>query len=876
MKGPLKLSLAIALALGVADAFALGLGQIQVKSGLNEPLNAEIPVLAGTPGEAVGLHVDLASAEDFARVGLNRAHVTLPLEFSVGNNARGDTVIKISTKEIVREPFLDFLVEVNWAKGKLLREYTVLLDPPVMAPAVKGSAVTSSAPVKDHEAAVAQKLPEEKPAKGKGKQVNAAKAEAPKPVAAKPAPAEKPKSKPAVAAHPAGANDYGPVAQGETLSEIARATRPDEATNFNKMMLALLKANPNAFYKDNINALKRGAILRIPTPDEIKATGSLSEVAAAVHSQNAAWAAGSVSSKPTLLADTGASTVASKPVKDKAKGKAEKVEKPIKTDSAKDDNERLALVPPRVGKDSLAKAERPGASGSGSANTPDTKAELARTKESLTAREQEASELKSRVKELEDIKGKSERLITFKDSEIAELQRKLKELQDESKKPATVAAPAATKPVESSGNKSSDPAASKPADSTKPVDATRAGQKNDKLTATEIWGDTGTANDKTATATKPAATASGSNPVSANPSTDAASTATGSTNAATATPSPATDSPAATTTENASTGTAVPPASTTTPIPPSETPATTKLSPAPIAPPEPPWYLDPVTLYAGGGGLLLLGLLAMLKFMRRPKPMPALGMDDSFDEEHESEQAPHPNIDEEHALIDQINRYPHDAALHLELLNFYYAHRDTAKFEEAAEAMYGNIADPTQPEWQHARTMGEELAPHNPLFGGEPDLSAMAGSNHHETETDYTHTDFSNTTTEPHAQMFHFDETDEPAAKSDRDDFDFALTDAPPSEPARPAHDDLSFDLPVSAPARAEPASAPARAPFPVKPTDDEFFAAEDAIGTKLDLAKAYLDMGDPEGARSMLEEVLNEGNDEQKKEARKLIADIK
>src|SRR5882724_8002045 len=141
MSGPSKLSLVIALALIGGNAFALGLGSIQVKSGLNQPLDAEIGVTADSPAEASGLTVNLASAEDFQRVGLSRARVSMPIDFSVATNGRGQPVIKLTTKDIVREPFLDFLVEVNWPNGKLLREYTVLLDPPVIAP-VRGSGVT--------------------------------------------------------------------------------------------------------------------------------------------------------------------------------------------------------------------------------------------------------------------------------------------------------------------------------------------------------------------------------------------------------------------------------------------------------------------------------------------------------------------------------------------------------------------------------------------------------------------------------------------------------------------------------------------------------------------------------------------------------------
>ena len=293
MKRPLQLSLAIALALGVTDAFALGLGTIQVRSGLNQPLNAEIPVIQGSPGEAEGLIVQLASAEDFDRVGLSRSGIGVPIEFSLGKSASGETIIRITSKEIVREPFLGFLVEANWPKGRLLREYTVLLDPPVMAPAVKGSSAIAVA-ARDAERAQTQTLP-------------AAKAP-PATVAARPTPAAPaaiapaPMPKAVAAPRTAASGEYGPVAAGETLGEVARATRPNESVSVNQMMLALLKHNPGAFYRENINALKRGAVLRIPSADEISAMLRHAKQRPAC-APDRGWRSGNATA-PTLVADT--------------------------------------------------------------------------------------------------------------------------------------------------------------------------------------------------------------------------------------------------------------------------------------------------------------------------------------------------------------------------------------------------------------------------------------------------------------------------------------------------------------------------------------------------------------------------------------------
>ncbi len=905
MKGPVKLSLAVALALACSNAFALGLGTIQVKSGLNQPLDAEIPVLTESAAEATELTVDLASAEDFERVGLNRARLTVPLEMAVTTNARGQTVIKVTTKEAVREPLIDFLIVANWTKGKVLREYTVLLDPPITAPPARGAPATV-APVAEKPAAAPQPLAQPKPAPPP----KAAPPEPKPPVAASqkppkktapPPPAPAPAAAPKPAAQSTAANDYGPVAAGETLSEIARATRPDEKTNINQMMLALLKANPKAFYQDNINALKRGAILRIPNSDDIRAAGAIHEAVAQVHSQNEAWTSKAPVTSPTLVAHTGTPATAA----------------PAKTGGAdaggKQAQERLALVPPRAGKSDAA-SDRAGAAGGTGKDDAATKAELARTKEALTSREQEAAELKSRVKQLEDLGSKDQRLLTMKDSEIAELQAKLKDLQG---KTAASAAAAAKTPVATTA---APPAAA-------------AGKPEQKVTAKDIWGDMSAADkaaaekaatDKsaaakpaagTATATPPAATAatttpapSSTTPPTATPSTTpsastspVASTTTPPTTSSTATTSsPATTSPATDTAASTSPSPATSPASptdttaaVTTPASSTDSsaskPATTAVAPvkstpaAKVAPLEPagePFYKNQNVLLGGGAALLLVGLLALMRFMRKPKPFAVGGAVGG-----EGDLGPDA-VHEEERLLDTLRNDPGNSAASLELLRHYYARGDAARFEDAAEQMHAHLADPAAPEWDEVLAMGAVLAPHNPLFGEV----AMAG---HEDGEAHAHVESPDefVFSEPmHTQAGTFDDRplhaeNEPVATEERFDFDLPVRaeDTPPDTETL-LHEPLpdfarEHEMHAAETGTEHHVEVPHVEPQPehtlVAPAD-ELFVSEDAIGTKLDLAKAYLDMGDPEGARSMLDEVMSEGNDSQKDEARKLLAEIK
>lgn len=874
MKRSLHLPLAIALALGATNALALGLGPVHVNSRLNEPLNAEIPVIQGTAGEAEGLLANLAGAEDFERVGLNRSRLTVPLEFAVTKNARGEVFIKITSKEPVRDSFLDVLVEANWPKGRLLREYAILLDPPATAPATtRGTAVAGAAPGAPGSVALVKREP-------RPDRSTAAAA----PRAPKPAPAAAAEPKPSKTS---AAGEYGPVESGETLSAIARAEGATGVTH-SQMMLALLKHNPNAFYKNNINALKRGAILRIPSAAEAKEIGSASEAAAQAQAQIEDWRGGRAS--PTLVADTGGKPAEPAAAAEKSKPSAKT------TAAAKPSSERLELVPPKAGKDSLAMADRPG-TGGGSAAMAEIKAELSRAKEALTARDQETGELKSRVRELEDLKGKNDRLISLKDSEIAELQRKLREMQDASAKggaakPAAAAtaaptAPAAIAPAAkpaSDGGKSppskdeiwgnADAAAAKPAaDAAKPAETHSAGD----------------AAKPAAAATTAASAVSTTVPLPGTPATST-STPASTPPAGTAATAPTSPAPSAPTTSTATTPTAAAPAATP-PKPagattPPKTAAKPKPKPAPVA--SAPWYEEPWVLpsaLGGGALLLLLGLFGMRK--RKPaaaaergsiasafgdSPLSAAGAEAAADSAYDTEES---------SLREQIARDPANLGLRLELLSIHYAERATDKFEAAAAEMHAYVSDPTQPEWQEAMAMGQEIAPHNPLFSAARHSAAEAFENS-------ARADFS---APSHAATFErsnelvddfateFEPIAEPLAQPTHAEsrLGFGLGEetfrshAPDASPAAAKHDDgFSFDLP---PLDFEPKPAAVEASAQI---DEDYFSGEDAVGTKLDLAKAYMDMGDPEGARSMLDEVIAEGSEAQKAEAQRLLAEVR
>src|SRR5580658_2979192 len=125
-------------------SWALGLGEIHLNSALNEPMKAEIDLIAATPEELTALRADLASRDAFTRYGIDRPPFLSTMTFKVGKSKDGRDVLLVRSTDAIPEPFVTFLVEVNWARGRLMREYTVLLDPPVYTP---GESASSSAPV---------------------------------------------------------------------------------------------------------------------------------------------------------------------------------------------------------------------------------------------------------------------------------------------------------------------------------------------------------------------------------------------------------------------------------------------------------------------------------------------------------------------------------------------------------------------------------------------------------------------------------------------------------------------------------------------------------------------------------------------------------
>ncbi|MGA7297337.1 MAG: FimV/HubP family polar landmark protein, partial [Rhodanobacteraceae bacterium] len=619
---------------------------------------------------------------------------------------------------------------------------------------------------------------------------------------------------------------------GDSVWSIAKRSTA-RAGNINRMMVAIQRANPDAFYKDNINALKKGAVLRIPARadmDQINASDARSEV----QRQNLAWSNPGAAT-PSMMAASSRTATAGARNRNAPSGS------------------RLDLVPPG-GSDSSGAGRSGVAAGSGQAAVAGIKQELSRSREALASEKQRSDDLATRVKDLEGIRDNNQRLLKLKNAQIAQLQEKLAKANEA--QPATAASSKALREDIFDANKG----AAATSDASAAKSASVAGAAPSTAMAATV------AAPETAVAASSKAPASPAISDKAKPDQAKAS----------------------------------------------------KLKPvSEKTVPAKPWYMQTWAWIIGA--LVILGLILFGFLGRRGKG--ADSRQDRLsgalaDDAHGGDEGLVDDSEDEYALLEEIEQHPDELSLHLELASLYYAHRDQDKFEGAAEAMYAHVDDPEQPEWQQVRAMGEELCPDHPLFAelhsdghgaqdSDSELAAMVeeDQNHHD--------DDKASAGDGHGYNFDFDLTPAGAGARDNEDSpDHDPVDSDRHEPADDTDDEDLLSLSTLEPTRSSgdaDASAPvdefdtdailaeATPESPEVPDDPEPAASEDdettiddvvqaaddddfssnPVDTKLDLARAYQDMGDDEGARAMLEEVLQEGSDAQKDAARKLLDDL-
>lgn len=389
------------------SASALGLGQIEVKSRIGQPLLAEIPIVTTDPSELEQLQVALASPDTFARIGLRPPiGIIADLQFTQALDARGNPVIRVTSTQSVDEPLLTFLVEVDWGQGRLVREYSALIDTPrtVSAPLQPDiAAPTVEAPALIERPAEPAETVATEPTEGEPA-ASDAQAIAPQQVAAAPAPVSRPAFD--------GTGDYE-VRRGDTLSAIA--ARAAGNGTLDQTMIALLRANPDAFIGGNINRLKAGAVLRMPGGDAMTELDA-QQASAIVHAQIQEWRASRQAAPQPADADVAAASASTS-----VQGQADATD----STAPRIAGARLEIVPPGAS-DATKAGTQSGISAGGEGAM--LQQELT-TQETLAAREAETEELKGRVAELEKLQQQQQQLIAMKDSELAAAQQRLAETQ---------------------------------------------------------------------------------------------------------------------------------------------------------------------------------------------------------------------------------------------------------------------------------------------------------------------------------------------------------------------------------------------------------------------------------------------------------------
>jgi len=930
-----------------ATALALGLGDIQTGSALNQAFEAEVELLSVDPAELDGVRVRLAPPEAFQRAGVDRPFFLSGLKFTPQLNAAGKTVVRVHSDKPIREPFLNFLVEVQWPKGKLVREYTVLLDPPTTLD-------RRPAPVA-------------------------------RPQSAAPAAISMPSEAPRTAAPSASAvmpDEYGPVQDSETLWGISRKLRPDGAS-LAQTLMALYKANPNAFARGDINRLQKGRILRVPDRDEVFALSRREaevayraelDAAMASRTQPAASAAPAddVAAAAAAAADSGSSTAASS-------GSA----------APSGDASELRIATPRPEGEGVAGAGDDAATEAATAE--DLKNALMLARENAETSRLATDNLRTEVSTLEQQLADMQRLLSLKDDQLAQLQANV---QEGSQQPAADGMPADAEVEAEAGAEA------------------------------EAEADTAAAMDS---AVEPAADTM--------PDTDASAVTGGVTAPLQASDSVAADMTGADQEAEASVA-AEPPVQ----EPVQEEAAATPAEAEPAAGMEVPaatsgmqGLLDRLMsntgLLAGAAAAVLALLLGLLLFLRRRKPeadeddvselveddldesilmepsegdaldmdaadaAPA-GNDTSFlsefsasdmhslaDETSEVDPVSEADVyiaygryDQAEDLLSQaLSREPERMALKFKLLEVYYANRNIAAFTACAQELADAGQDGVDTgAWQRVCDMGRDLAPDYPLFSAdavamqdeslpnfepsEPagidplsafneesilnipsldegkagDQGTVDAHSEHVAENELDLTLDLDDLSMPHSisqddesleglesiELELPDLDKDPAKKSIASDvsddslildldtsLDDSLVDEGPEQGVDDGLDaeslqaqleelsdltDLDDELSqltadFEGTSEPTPAAEPEVLAMPedagmdmdVPPPFAEQMAEEDEVQTKLDLAIAYVEMGDKDGARSILDEVRAEGSSDQQAEAEKLLADI-
>ncbi|MEP4485029.1 MAG: FimV/HubP family polar landmark protein [Halioglobus sp.] len=266
------------------SVWALGLGDITLESFLNEPLKAQVDLLNTDGLHSDEIRIRLATSDDFERLGVDRAYFLTGIKFDVTVDASGRGMIIVTSEEPVLEPYLDFIIEARWPSGRLLREYTVLIDPPVFDESTQ--VISASERVAEVEGLPAPTPKKQGAAATSGTRVDVKQSDL--------APGEMPQRD--FSAGTSGVPTPGArymIRRDETLWNIALAGKP-EGVSVHQAMLDIQRMNPNAFIDGNINRIKAGYIVYMPDTGDIS-SDNLAQALAEVNQQNEDWRAGRAS-----------------------------------------------------------------------------------------------------------------------------------------------------------------------------------------------------------------------------------------------------------------------------------------------------------------------------------------------------------------------------------------------------------------------------------------------------------------------------------------------------------------------------------------------------------------------------------------------------
>jgi pilus assembly protein FimV len=483
---------------------ALGLGNLVLRSALDQPLDAEIELISPSPKELRTLKSSLASRDDFGRAGIERPPHLLNIKYELVN--RGSRhFIRLKTDEPFREPFLQMLLNVEWSGGKLVREYSTLIDPPqwaaatppvleapapTAAPAEPAVAATEPKPMepasiepKSAESIAVEPKPVEpvavEPASPEPAAPPApiAQAESPAPAPVEEAPVEAvaPPTEPVESLQPSGvageaapaeteaataeASDWASVGEyrvkrGDTLARIVRNVRADAGVSIEQAMVALFAANPNAFFQNNVNNLRAGRVLRVPAREAVELV-SRPEARAQLASHYAAWreyratlaAAENVIEAPEAAVEPAAPAVAEAPKAEPQAQPAKPAAPPVAAAPAKPQGAAEELLKIVRGDGEVAKApgtsKAAGADGSKAKSPTVASDKVATLEEAVAARELENKALQERVGKAQEQIRNAQRLVELENKELAAAQKGA-ETPPASQPP--VEAPAAAKP----------------------------------------------------------------------------------------------------------------------------------------------------------------------------------------------------------------------------------------------------------------------------------------------------------------------------------------------------------------------------------------------------------------------------------------------